>query len=79
MEDIVVRIERTDTGYSAYAPALPGCVTVGDTIGETQAHDGGSRQPLPRRVAPFTGRSNHDVAGAKPCNQDFASRWFDIG
>ena len=36
MEDIVVRIERTDTGYSAYAPALPGCVTVGDTIGETQ-------------------------------------------
>lgn len=36
MEDIVVRIERTDTGYSAYAPDLPGCVTVGDTIGETQ-------------------------------------------
>lgn len=36
MEDIVVRIERTGTGYSAYAPALPGCVTVGDTIEETQ-------------------------------------------
>ena len=36
MEDIVVKIERTDTGYSAYAPALPGCVTVGDTIEETQ-------------------------------------------
>lgn len=36
MEDIVVRIERTDTGYSAYAPALPGCVTVGDTVEETQ-------------------------------------------
>lgn len=36
MEDLVVIIERTDTGYSAYAPDLPGCVTVGDTIGETQ-------------------------------------------
>ena len=36
MEDLMVIIERTDTGYSAYAPDLPGCVTVGDTIGETQ-------------------------------------------
>lgn len=36
MDSILVKIERTDTGYSAYAPDLPGCVTVGDTVGETQ-------------------------------------------
>lgn len=26
-----VVIEKTDTGYSAYVPDLPGCVSVGDT------------------------------------------------
>ncbi|HYG34507.1 MAG TPA: type II toxin-antitoxin system HicB family antitoxin [Clostridia bacterium] len=28
-------IEKSDTGYSAYAPDLPGCVAVGKTISET--------------------------------------------
>ena len=27
--------EKTNTGYSAYAPDLPGCIAAGDTIEET--------------------------------------------
>ena len=29
--EYVVIIEKTNTGYSAYVPDLPGCTTVGDT------------------------------------------------
>ena len=29
-------IERTGTGYSAYAPDVPGCAAVGDTEEETR-------------------------------------------
>lgn len=32
----VVRIRQTDTGYSADAPDLPGCVAAGATIEETK-------------------------------------------
>jgi predicted RNase H-like HicB family nuclease len=28
--------ERTATGYSAYVPDLPGCVSAGDTLQETE-------------------------------------------
>ena len=28
--------EKTATGYSSYAPDLPGCVAAGDTIEETE-------------------------------------------
>jgi len=28
--------EKTDTGYSAYVPDLPGCVAAGDTLEETE-------------------------------------------
>ena len=35
MEFICI-IEKTDTGYSAYAPDLPGCVAAGDTREETE-------------------------------------------
>ena len=28
--------ERTDTGYSAFAPDLPGCVAAGATLRETE-------------------------------------------
>jgi predicted RNase H-like HicB family nuclease len=28
-------VERTDDGYSAYAPDLPGCIAAGDTHDET--------------------------------------------
>jgi predicted RNase H-like HicB family nuclease len=30
-----VLFEKTDTGYSAYVPDLPGCIAVGDTLQET--------------------------------------------
>jgi predicted RNase H-like HicB family nuclease len=36
MKKYVVVIERTDTGFSAYVPDLPGCVAAGDTIDETE-------------------------------------------
>ena len=28
-------IEKSDTGYGAYVPDLPGCVAVGETLRET--------------------------------------------
>ncbi len=28
--------EKTATGYSAYAPDLPGCIAAGDTLEETK-------------------------------------------
>ena len=31
-----VVIERSETGYGAYVPDLPGCVAVGETVGETE-------------------------------------------
>ena len=31
-----VVIERTDNGYSAYAPDLPGCVAAGDSVSEVE-------------------------------------------
>jgi len=38
METITVEIvlEETKTGYSAYSPDVPGCVTVGSTKEETE-------------------------------------------
>ncbi len=32
----LVIYEKTDTGYSAYAPDLPGCITTGTTLEETE-------------------------------------------
>ena len=32
----LIVIERTDTGYSAYAPDVPGCVATGDTREEVE-------------------------------------------
>ena len=31
-----VVVERTSTGYSAYSPDVPGCVSAGDTEDETR-------------------------------------------
>ena len=36
MDYLVVIEGDRDTGYSAYLPELPGCVTVGDSIEETK-------------------------------------------
>ena len=38
MKHYTVIIERTETGYSAYVPDLPGCITVGDTIDQTKTY-----------------------------------------
>jgi predicted RNase H-like HicB family nuclease len=32
----VVIYEKTSTGYSSYAPDLPGCVAAGDDLAETK-------------------------------------------
>jgi len=32
----LVIYEETATGYSAYVPDLPGCITTGPTLGETE-------------------------------------------
>jgi predicted RNase H-like HicB family nuclease len=32
----LIIIEKTDTGYSAYSPDLPGCVSVGETLDEIE-------------------------------------------
>ena len=32
----LIVIEKSATGYSAYSPDLPGCVSTGDTIEETE-------------------------------------------
>ena len=34
----LIVIEPTQTGYSAYSPDLPGCITVGDTVEQTREH-----------------------------------------
>ena len=31
-----ILIEKSETGYGAYVPDLPGCVAVGKTISETE-------------------------------------------
>jgi len=31
-----VVIEKSETGYGAYVPDLPGCVAVGETVSETE-------------------------------------------
>ena len=31
-----VVIEKSDKGYSAYVPDMPGCVAAGDTLAETE-------------------------------------------
>ncbi|MDD5262672.1 MAG: type II toxin-antitoxin system HicB family antitoxin [Methylacidiphilales bacterium] len=31
-----VLIEKSETGYGAYVPDLPGCIAVGETIEETE-------------------------------------------
>jgi predicted RNase H-like HicB family nuclease len=61
-----VVIEKSDTGYGAFVPDLPGCVAVGETIQETgrlikeaiQFHLEGMKEdgveiPLPTAVAEY--------------------------
>jgi predicted RNase H-like HicB family nuclease len=34
----LIILEKTSSGYSAYSPDLPGCVSAGDTAEETEAN-----------------------------------------
>jgi predicted RNase H-like HicB family nuclease len=34
----LIIVEKTGTGYSAYVPDLPGCITVGDTKKEIEVN-----------------------------------------
>lgn len=58
--------ERTETGYSAYAPDLPGCIAAGTTLEETETlmrdaiamhlegmREDGERIPEPSSVARY--------------------------
>ncbi len=36
MSEYLVIYEKTSTGYSSYAPDLPGCISTGPTLAETQ-------------------------------------------
>jgi predicted RNase H-like HicB family nuclease len=38
MSEYAVIYEKTPTGYSAYVPDLPGCISTGATLAETQAN-----------------------------------------
>lgn len=61
-----VIIEKSETGYGAYVPDLPGCVAVGETLHETEAlirgavgfhleglREDGIRPPEPSAVAQY--------------------------
>ena len=61
-----VVIEETATGYSAYVPDLPGCITTGATKGEAQRlireaiefhieslREHGERVPAPTAIAEY--------------------------
>ncbi len=36
MKYLVVVYEKTETGYSAFVPDLPGCISAGETLEETK-------------------------------------------
>jgi len=36
--DYTIVIEPTDSGFSAYSPNVPGCITVGETVEQTIQH-----------------------------------------
>ena len=56
---VLLLMEKTATGYSAYAPDVPGCVATGPTLEETERlmrdalalHLAGSLPPAPTTLA----------------------------
>ena len=38
MRKYLIIIEKTDTGYSAYVPDLPGCIATGSTKRQTEQY-----------------------------------------
>lgn len=36
MSKYLIIVETTETGFSAYSPDLPGCISTGETVEETE-------------------------------------------
>lgn len=36
MKEYLIVVEKTDTGYSAYSPDLPGCISTGNTSDDVE-------------------------------------------
>jgi predicted RNase H-like HicB family nuclease len=64
MSEYLVVYEKSSNGWGAYAPDLPGCIAVGDTLEETKAlmreaismHVAGLREdgdPVPEPLAQY--------------------------
>lgn len=66
MKRYLVVMEQTPTGYSAYLPDIPGCVTTGKTVGEVESRmrealalhlediqDEGEAAPAPTSIATY--------------------------
>lgn len=66
MEKYLIVVEKSQTGYSAYSPDVPGCVATGKTIDKTVADmksalvlhlrsmaDDGEELPEPRGIAAY--------------------------
>jgi predicted RNase H-like HicB family nuclease len=62
----LIIIEKTGTGYSAYSPDLPGCVSVGETLDEVERNmqeaiafhleglqEDGEAVPVPRSTSAY--------------------------
>lgn len=66
MEKYLIVVEKSQTGYSAYAPGVPGCIATGKTMDKTIANmksalvvhlrsmaDDGEELPKPRGFAAY--------------------------
>jgi predicted RNase H-like HicB family nuclease len=62
-QEYLIIIEPTETGFSAYSPDLPGCITVGETVEQTREYmqeamelyieeltESGEQIPQPRKL-----------------------------
>jgi len=66
MEKYLIVVEKSQTGYSAYAPDVPGCIATGKTVDKTVADmksalvlhlrgmaEDGEKLPKPRGIAAY--------------------------
>ncbi len=66
MEKYLIAVEKSQTGYSAYSPDIPGCIATGKTVDKTVANmksalvvhlrsmvDDGEELPAPRGIAAY--------------------------
>ncbi len=71
-----VVIEKSETGFGAYVPDLPGCIAVGETVSETETlikeaisfHLDGANPSLTPRLLPNMSRYNASRM-RQPCEE----------